>query len=258
MKKAIIFGIGCLFIFILNSCSIFKNTTNDPLRPEMVFLNGGTFTMGDIYGDGNSDAKPTHTVTLADFKMGKYEVTYRQYDAFAKQTDRRLPKADSLGRGNRAVVNLSWKEAQAFCNYHGWRLPTEQEWEYAARGGGQKSRFAGTNSIDSLNSFARTDDNSIHLSFEGGTKAPNKAGLYDMSGNVYEWIGGYYQFYPKNNTEPQWENLQKRGIRIIRGGSFKEPPKIAATYWRVGILKESQAYDVGFRCVDPLENKKSR
>ena len=216
------------------------------------------FKMGNIYGDDNTDAKPVHTVTLTGFKIGKYEVTYRQYDAFAKQTNRPLPKADSLGRTDRAVVNLSWKEAQAFCNFHGWRLPTEQEWEYAARSGGQKSRFAGTNTSDSLNRFARTDDNSIHLSFKGGTKQPNEAGLYDMSGNVYEWIGAYYQFYPKDGTLPQWENLQQRGIRIIRGGSFKEPPKIAATYWRVGILKESKAYDVGFRCVAPLKNKNSR
>ena len=258
MKKTIVLGIGCLLAFILTSCSIFKNSADNSLQPEMVFLSGGTFTMGDIYGDGNSDAQPAHSVTLPNFEIGKYEVTYRQYDAFAQKTGRPLPKADSLGRGNRAVVNLNWEEAQAFCNFHGWRLPTEQEWEYAARSGGQKSRFSGTNTIDSLNNFARTDKNSIHLSFKGGTKAPNKAGLYDMSGNVYEWIGEYYQFYPKKNTKPQWENLQERGIRIIRGGSFKEPPEIAATYWRVGILKESQAYDVGFRCVNPLKNKKSR
>ena len=256
MTKVITYGAACLVM--LSGCSIFRHSTVDSHRPEMVFIEGGTFTMGDIYGDGNTDAQPVHRVTLADFKIGKYEITYRQYDAFARQTGRPTPTADSLGRGNRSVVNISWQEARAFCNFYGWRLPTEQEWEYAARSGGQKSRFAGTNSRDSLNRFARTDANSIHLSFKGGTKRPNEAGLYDMGGNVYEWIGQYYQFYPKEGEKPQWENLQKRGIRIIRGGSFKEPPEIAATYWRVGILKESKAYDVGFRCVDPLENKKSR
>lgn len=219
----------------------------------MVYIEGGTFLMGDIYGDNNPDPKPVHTVTLSDFKIGKYEVTYEEFDAFARRTDQPLPKADSLGRGTRAVVYVSWDDAKAFCEFHGWRLPTEQEWEYAARSGGQKIRFAGTNDIDSLNSYARTDHNSSHYSLPVGTKKPNEAGLYDMSGNVLEWIGNYYQFYPKEGKEPKWDNMQERTIRIMRGGSFKEPRSIATTYWRIGMFKDSKSYDVGFRCVDPLE-----
>jgi len=240
---------------VFAGCSLFRSASKSIPKPKMVLIKGGTFTMGDIYGDGNTDAQPTHRVTLNDFKIGKYEVTYNEYDAFARRTGRELPYADSLQRGNRAVAHVNWQDAQSFCKYHGWRLPTEQEWEYAARGGGKKMRFAGTNNIDSLNLYARTHDNSAPFSFTVGTKKPNSAGLYDMSGNVFEWIGGYYQFYPKNGNAPEWDNLDQRSIRILRGGSFKESKHIAATYWRVGMLKDAEEYDMGFRCVNPLENE---
>ena len=211
--------------------------------------------MGDVYSGENTDAIPTHTVALPDFKIEKYEVTYRQYDAFARRTGRPLPEADSLGRSDRAGVHVSWEDARAFCEYHGWRLPTEQEWEYAARGGGKKMQFAGTNDPDSLGNYARTDDNSMHRSFPVGTKKPNSLGLYDMSGNVFEWIGAYYQFYPEEGKPPKWDDLEERWVRIIRGGSFEQSRSISSTYWRVGMLKDATVDDVGFRCVDPLKNK---
>lgn len=211
--------------------------------------------MGDIYGDDNPDATPVHTVTLPDFRIGKFEVTYEEFDAFARRTNRSLPRADPLDRGRRAVVYVNWDEAKAFCEFHGWRLPTEHEWEYAARSGGQKARFAGTNDIDSLNHYARTTGNSMHRSFPVGTKKPNAIGLYDMSGNVYEWIGDYYQFYPEKGKDPKWDDLEKRKIRIIRGASFKMNKVYAATYWRAGMLKSAKEYDLGFRCVDPLKKR---
>ena len=115
-------------------------------------------------------------------------------------------------------------------------------------------RFAGTNNVDSLDKYARTIDNSLSRSFPVGTKKPNDLGLYDMSGNVLEWIGDYYQFYPKKGEEPEWDDMEKRTLRILRGGSFKEQRNIATTYWRVGMLKDAEEYDVGFRCVDPLND----
>lgn len=248
----------CAIVFLLAGCSLLQNTSQKMPKPEMVRIEGGTFQMGDIYEYENPDAKPVHSVTLSDFRIGKYEVTYEEYDAFARRTDRELPEADSLGRGQRAVVNVSWNDAKAFCKFHGWRLPTEQEWEYAARSGGKKIRFAGTNDIDKLSKYARTGGNSSNRSFPVGTKKPNDAGLYDMSGNVLEWIGDYYQFYPKEGNKPKWDNMQKREVRILRGGSFKMQSSMASTYWRVGMLKDAEEYDVGFRCVDPIKNEKPR
>lgn len=207
--------------------------------------------MGDAVGDNNPDALPLHRVTLDDFRIGKYEVTYAQYDAFARATGRPLPPDDSLGRGRRAVAYVNWEDAKAFCACHGWRLPTEQEWEYAARGGGKVIRYAGTGNPDSLADYARYDDNSAPNSFPVGSKKPNSLSLFDMSGNVFEWIGAYYQFYPDSGETPAYKDLEESDLRVMRGGSFKEPYPLSATYWRVGMLKEAEEYDVGFRCVDP-------
>lgn len=244
-------------LLLLTGCSLFKHSSQKVPKPKMVYIEGGTFTMGDIYGKKkNSDATPVHKVTLSDFRIGKYEVTYRQYDAFARRTDRPLPPADTLlGRGRRAVAFVSWKDARAFCKYFGWRLPTEQEWEYAARSGGHKRKFAGTNNSDSLAVYARVPtDGLIPYSYKVGSRKPNDAELYDMSGNVFEWIGAYYQFYPEEGEDPEWQDLQEHNIRIIRGGSFGEAFQIATTYWRVGTLKSAEMDDVGFRCVDALND----
>jgi formylglycine-generating enzyme required for sulfatase activity len=244
-------------VCFLNGCQIFKHGTNRKLKPEMVFIKGGSYQMGDIYQNENPDATPVHTVTLSDFKIGKYEVTYRQYDAFAQKTGRELPHADSLGRGLRAVAYVSWEEARAFCAFFGWRLPTEEEWEYAARSGGKRQRFAGTNDIDSLEAYARTSENSSPNAFPVGTKRPNDAGLYDMSGNMVEWIGRYYQYYPKEGTQPTWSKMDPDGIRILRGGSYRLNKQISATYWRIGMLADSKENDVGFRCADPISQENS-
>jgi len=241
-------------ITLLSACSLLKPRCNKGLPvPEMVKVEGGTFRMGDVLDDGNTDAQPVHTVTLDDFLIGKYEVTYRQFDAFAQKTGRTLPPDDTLGRGQRAVVYVTWEDARAFCRCHGMRLPTEQEWEYAARERGKPIRFAGTNSADSLEAYARFDDNSLPHSLPVGTKKPNALGIYDMSGNVLEWIGNYYQYYPEEGEPPRWDNLETRDLRVLRGGSFRENASIASTYWRVGMLKDAEEYDVGFRCAKSIE-----
>jgi formylglycine-generating enzyme required for sulfatase activity len=241
-------------IVLLAGCNVIKRSQTNLDKPEMVLIEGGSFMMGDVLNDGNEDAQPVHQVTLEDFFLGRYEVTFQQYDAFATVTGRDLPNDDSLGRGSRAVVYVDWEDAVAFCRFHGYRLPTEQEWEYAAREGGKPLRFAGTNDLDSLDAYARTKDNSISHSFPVGSKRPNALGLSDMSGNVLEWIGAYYQYYPENGESPVWDDLEVRDLRVLRGGSFKESAHIAATYWRIGMLKDAREYDVGFRCAADAED----
>ena len=201
--------------------------------------------MGDVIDSTNTDALPIHKVTLPDYYIGKYEVTFSQYDAFAKATDRELPPDDNYGRGDRAVVRVDWYDAQAYCNYFGWRLPTENEWEYAARAEGKKLLYSGTNESDSLKKYAIYSEEDISFSFKVGTKKPNDAGIYDMSGNVSEWIGQYYQFY---ENPDQWHDLENSMVRIIRGGSFKTSSGRTKTYWRVGVLSDAKFYELGFRC----------
>jgi formylglycine-generating enzyme required for sulfatase activity len=225
------------------------------MKPEMVFVKGGSFFMGDVFDSSNSDALPAHQVTVEDFYIGKFEVTFKQYDDFALSTDRSLPNDRGFGRGERAVVYINWEEANAFCNYWGWRLPTETEWEYAARSGGKSYRFAGTNDQDSLDRFAITVNSNIEFSYLIGSKEPNGIGLFDMSGNVLEMVSSFYQDYSKPD---QLHDLDESSLRIIRGGSFDEEIETNQTFWRVGTYDLMIHNDVGFRCAisrDEVENK---
>jgi formylglycine-generating enzyme required for sulfatase activity len=242
--KNSVFLVLATFLFFQSGCAIFKNTP-EISKPDMVKVSGGSFLMGDIIDSTNTDALPVHKVKLDDFYIGKYEVTFAQYDAFANATGRELPVAGNYGRGNRAVVRVDWYDAQAYCNYFGWRLPTENEWEYAARSGGKEFLYSGTNNPDSLAQYAITQENNISFSFRVGTKKPNELGIYDMSGNVQEWIGEYYQFYERPD---ELSDLNNSMIRILRGGSFNSWVNTSKVYWRVGVLSDAKFYEVGFRC----------
>lgn len=233
-----------LITILTTGCSIFKSTSSLP-KPEMIKVNGGSFLMGDIIDSLNTDALPIHEVSLNDYYIGKYEVTFEQYDAFAKATDRDLPPDENYGRGDRAVVRVDWYDAQAYCQHFGWRLPSETEWEYAARAEGKRYLYSGTNDPDSLSKYAITNEEDISFSFRVGSKKPNELGLYDMSGNTQEWIGEYYQFYERPG---ELHDLENSMVRILRGGSFKTGTSISKLSWRVGVLSDAKFYEVGFRC----------
>lgn len=215
---------------------------------EMTKVEGGTFLMGDVMERKNEDSLPLHEVTLKDFYIGTYEVTYEQYDAFAEATERPLPGDDDRGRDERAVVYITWENAVAFCNAYGYRLPTEQEWEYAARSGGLDQLYPGTSDPDSLDRYARHAENSGPYTYMVGTKEPNDLGLYDMSGNVSEFIGDYYPFYRTNSDSINYYPLDERMMRVVRGGSFNSDDATLRTYWRVGVLGDLEDHTVGFRC----------
>ncbi|MGM0587894.1 MAG: formylglycine-generating enzyme family protein [Bacteroidota bacterium] len=249
-KTLYIVIIGFLF---LSGCSIVDKIFA-PQRPplSMTEVPGGTYRMGDIFDWGNDDAQPVHEVTLPAYRIGTYEVTYAQYDAFAQNHELPLPPDDGHGRENRAVVYVSWDQAQQFCEWYGYRLPTEQEWEYAARSAGQAVNFPGTNHKDSLRHYARMNNHSSPWSYKVGTKEPNALGLYDMAGNVYEWIGAYYPIYERYLDNGEWYDLENRGMRVIRGGSFQSGASPMYTFWRVATIQEEQVDDLGFRCVEEL------
>jgi len=215
----------------------------------MVLVAKGSFTMGDTWGDGASDEKPTHKVTFTyDFYMGKYEVTFDEYDAFCEATGRSKPKDEGWGRGSRPVINVTWWDAIDYCNWLsekeglpkayddngnlldkdgrittdpskvvGYRLPTEAESEYAARGG-NKSRgyqYAGSSTIRDV---AWYDSNSGNKTQEVGKKAPNELGIYDMSGNVWEWCSDWYGNYSSLAQTNPYSN--SGSYRVGRGSSW--------------------------------------
>ncbi len=214
---------------------------------DLVLVPGGKFIMGDFQNRKDPDALPLHRVEIKDFYITRYEITYEQYDLFADRNGLPRPDDDGQERSDRAVVNITWDEAEAFCNCYGMRLPTEQEWEYAARSGGLEEIYPGTNNRFDLHDYIRHLDNSVNYSFYVGSKKPNGLGLHDMGGNAYEWIGAFYRQYPDSGAAPVWADLDNDNIRIIRGGSFRTGA--VQNYKRAAMLVDQRSSMVGFRCV---------
>lgn len=185
------------------------------LISNMVYVEGGTFMMG-ANGKATSFEKPLHQVTLSSFSIGRYEVTQEEWQAVM----------DSNPSGffgpRRPVDNVSWDDCQGFIRKLNamtgkqFRLPTEAEWEYASRGGNRSRGYKYSGSND-LNSVAWYDENSGRVTHEIGTKIPNELGLYDMSGNVWEWCQDWYGDYSSSaQTNPTGPS--SGSDRVFRGG----------------------------------------
>ena len=222
------------------------------LESQMVYVQGGTFTMGctSEQSDCASDEKPTHQVTLSSFRMSKYEVTQALWEAVMGSN----PSSKSRGIGSNYPVNqVSWNDIQTFLRKlnqltgKNYRLPTEAEWEFAARGG-TKSRgykYAGSNSISSV---AWYDGNSGSKTHPVGQKAPNELGLYDMSGNVWEWCQDWYgKGYYGSSRSRNPKGPSSSSYRVLRGGSWNS----GAGYCRVAFRDRGTPTDrlslYGFR-----------
>lgn len=226
-----------------------------PIIPEMVLVLGGTFDMGSP--DGYDNELPIHGVTISNpFYMGKYEVTYEEFDAFCEDIQRySRPDDEGQGRGKRPVAGVTWYDAAEYCNWlsekeglvpcysgtgklikcdfsaNGYRLPTEAEWEYAARGGptSQGFIFAGSNNPDDV---AWYSENAGDAAQAVGQKEPNEIGLYDMSGNSFEWCWDWYvdDYYNESpSTDPLGPPLPTVDFpwqlaRVRRSGSWGENP----------------------------------
>jgi formylglycine-generating enzyme required for sulfatase activity len=240
---------GLALVLLFTGCGLFRPSLQTRMAPmDMTAVPGGTFVMGDIIKKKNEDSLPLHEVTLNDFYIGTYEVTYHQYDIYAAETDKPFPRDDGRGRGDRALVYINWYDAVEFCNAYGYRLPTEQEWEYASRSGGKYQLYAGTSDPDSLSNYVRYSENSGAYTYSVGTKSPNEAGIFDMSGNVSEFVGNYYPFYKTDPDSIEYYPLEERAMRVVRGGSFNNTDNVLRTYWRVGVLAELGDHTIGFRC----------
>ena len=202
--------------FSLAITSNYTETALD-LNLEMIFVQGGTFQMGS--NDGESDEIPVHKVTLSDFLIGKYEVTQKQWRNVTGKDPSNFKNCD-----NCPVEEISWNDVQEFIQKlnqktgKSYRLPTEAEWEYTARGGNKSWGYAysGSNSIADV---AWYNDNSDSKTHPVGQKQPNELGLYEMSGNVWEWCSDWYGDYSSNSqTNPKGPS--SGSSRVNRGGSW--------------------------------------
>ncbi len=184
---------------------------------NMVFVKGGTFKMGSNEYDSE---KPIHTVTVGDFYIGKYEVTQKEWESVMESNPSNFKGA------NRPVEQVSWTDIQEFLqklNFKtgkNYRLPTEAEWEYAARGGNQSKgyKYSGSNSIDKV---AWYDGNSSSQTHEVGQNQPNELGIYDMSGNVWECCSDWYaENYYKSSPSKNPQGPSSGSTRVLHGGSW--------------------------------------
>ena len=166
------------------------------LAGELVPIPGGIFRMGNLIGDGRDSERPVHSVTVASFKIGKYEVTFDQWDACVSEggCSRYTPDDEGWGRGNRPVIHVSWNDVQGFIDWlndktgGNFRLPTEAEWEYAARAGSiTKYSWGNSTSNNRANCYEDCGDRWSNTAPVGSFSA-NPWGLHDMHGNVWEWV----------------------------------------------------------------------
>lgn len=220
---------------------------------KYVWIPPGTFMMGCSPGDSecNKEEKPAHQVTITrGFWIGQTPVTVGAYKRFAGSTGRQMPPTPNPDFDNgwmnedMPIVNVSWDDAQTYCAWMGGRLPTEAEWEYAARGGSTEARYG------RLDEIAWYKDNSAHQTHDVALKRANGFGLYDMLGNVWErvndWHGeDYYQSSPSQDPQGPLSPY----FRVARGGSWWDRASEVRVSSRIKSLPTDRTGDVfGFRC----------
>ncbi|MGD8873549.1 MAG: SUMF1/EgtB/PvdO family nonheme iron enzyme [Gammaproteobacteria bacterium] len=225
--------------------------------PVMMELPAGTFKMGSLGNSLNYDESPRHKVTLTGFSISKYEVTFAEYDRFARATGRRLPYDENWGRGNRPVVNVSWQDAVAYTEWLSrqsgktYRLPSEAEWEYAVRAGGVSRHWwddekAGIYA-NCFNCGSKWDNRQTSPvgSFPG-----NRFGLHDMAGNVQEWTQDCYQTgYTDAPADGSALLTPECTQRSVRGGGYTSPLDTLRSARRGQYDQDTRLDNIGFRVV---------
>ncbi len=228
---------------------------------DMVRIPAGEFTMGRTKSTPDDktsmrpkavlDDRPVRKVQISAFLMDAFEVTHEQYAKFAAATKRAVPYHWVSGKvppdhATIPVFNVSWQDANAYCKWQKKRLPTEAEWEKAARGGLDGMDYPLGNKLDDKAARYSSPNGPSQV----GKFPPNAYGIFDMAGNVAEWCNDWFdrEYYSKN------ENLDPRGpptglYKIIRGGAWSDASKGLKTYFRNWVRPEQRTPNIGFRCV---------
>ncbi len=214
---------------------------------EMITVQGGTFNMGSTV---ISNEQPVHSVTLNTFKIAKYEITQKLWEAVMGTNPSRFK-----GDENRPVEWVNFNDVQQFITKlnqltgKNYRLPTEAEWEYAARGGNQSLGYTYAGS-DDINAVTWYKNNSGSTTHPVGTKAPNELGIYDMSGNVCEWCNDWYSstFYA-NSPSINPSGPSSGSDRVLRGGSWNDDNFTCRSARRYGVTPTNGYDNIGARLV---------
>ena len=234
-----------------------------PTCPELVVVPAGRFRMGCVSGrDCQDDERPVHEVEVASFALGAYEVTFEEYDRFAGETGRDRPNDRGWGRGGRPVMNVSWEDATAYAEWLSaetgarYRLPSESEWEYAARTG-STTRYSwgddiGRNRANCDGCGSRWDDD---RTAPAGSFGANAWGLHDMHGNVWEWVADcWHENYARAPRDGSaWTTGGNCGLRVLRGGSWSSSPRNLRSANRDRYVAEDRFAYFGFRVARTLD-----
>lgn len=253
------------FVFISIISMSISSLKSQITEPEMAFVKGGSFKMGSNTGD--YDERPVHQVILSNYYIGKYEITVKQYKEFCNATGKKMPpmpveewyeEHDQAKKwewkDNNPIVNVNWNSATEFCAWlsketgKNYSLPTEAQWEFAARGGtlSKNSLYSGS---DNINEVAWYDETTYERGPQPvGRLKPNELGIYDMSGNAWEWCKDNYAKY-KPGTQKNPTGPEKTNFRVIRGGSWYYVAEMAKITTRDGPYPHYSNYDYGFRVV---------
>jgi formylglycine-generating enzyme required for sulfatase activity len=225
-----------------------------PAAIEMVWLPPTTFEMGAVRGDGSGfgDEQPRHAVTLSrGLWIGITEVTVGQYRRFAEATGSAMPAVPSWADEAHPVVEVTWDQAVAYCRWAGGRLPTEAEWECAARGGvaGLKYPHGAAVSHDDANFDSTGGRDRWAKSSPAGSFTPNGFGLVDVAGNASEWVADWYQErYYADSPAVDPAGPAEGKTRVVRGGNWASDPGRLRTSYRFSLDPGDAQVTLGFRC----------
>lgn len=261
----------------LTAGDVFRDRLQDGSPgPEMVLIPSGRFRMGDSRGLGYRFSRPVHEVTISrPFALGKYEVAFAEYDLFCLATGRPFPPDEGGGRGRKPVIHVSWNDAVAYTEWlsaqtgRRYRLPTEAEWEFAARAGTETPWFWGDDAVQACR-YANVADLAAKEVFPGfkthdcrdgfpftaevGRFSANAFGLHDMLGNVWEWCEDTW--HSSYNGAPAddraWIGIGEEN-RVRRGGSWFSIPKSIRSSARNGNPQGYRGNETGFRLAREIE-----
>lgn len=247
-----------IFTHVLLSILIVQCSSKLSNLPEMIFVEGGTFQMGDEWGVGFEDELPVHQVTVSSFAISKTEVTVTQYRAYCLAKGIEMPEAPEWGWiDDHPIVNVDWYDAVAYTEWlskktgENYRLPTEAEWEYAARGGKHHDdfRYSGGDILETVGWYEGNSDNMTHPVAQ---KLPNSLGIYDMTGNVWEWCHDLFVAYSsKPRVNPR--GPASGSYPILRGGGYLTfSSEIHISYRGTGSPYDRGSF-LGFRVVKSEE-----
>ena len=225
---------------------------------QMIEVPGGKFIMGTPSETGFQNGYPPHEVSVKPFRMSKNEVTFAQYDAFARATGRPLPADEGWGRDDRPVIHVDWNDIHAFIDWlnqgagRKFRLPSESEWEYAARGGTTTSYWWGNEpNPDFANTVANTGKDSWEATAPVGQFPANGFGLHDVLGNVWEVVADCR--YPNYEGAPNDGSARLGGdcdSRIVRGGFYGSVHRGMQIAARAAVGEQFESMGVGFRLAE--------